>query len=208
MRQLPGKRAYSVSWHPFQLNPDMPAGGMDRHEYCTRKFGSWDRCLEMYSQISAVGSTVGIKFQFEIQPTVPNTLDSHRVIWLAGKEGVQDAVVEALFRAYFCKGIDLSNRTDLAQVAAEAGLEPRRIDQLFDSAEGAAEVQAEEREVKSLGLTAVPLFIINDLVAVSGAQAPEMLLKAVEQAQSSQRKRAKSARQPVKPEAGAEACEV
>jgi len=191
LHELPSAVDHSVSWHPFQLNPDMPKQGMNRKEYCMNKFGSWDRCLEMYAQIAAFGKTVGIDFQFQKQPTVPNTLDAHRVIWLAAREGAQDAVVERLFRAYFCEGVDLSIRSALVEVGAAAGLERKRLDQLLSSTEGVAEVLAEESEVKRLGITAVPLFIILDRVAVSGAQTPENLLKAWQQARASQQKRRK-----------------
>ena len=206
LRQLPARRVVDVSWHPFQLNPDMPREGMDRKVYCARKFGSWDRCQEMYAQIAAVGKTVGLRFNFQAQATVPNTFDTHRVIWLAGKEGVQDAVVEALFLVYFCNGVDLSSRSELVEVAADAGLERRRVQELLESSEGTAEVQAEEQEIKLLGVTSVPLFIMDDRVAVSGAQPPEMLLKALEQARAVRPKRQKALRESVN--RGSEDCRV
>ena len=208
LRALPPETAASVSWHPFQLNPGMPKHGVNRKEYCMRKFGSWDRCLEMYAQISAAGKAVGLEFRFEQQATVPNTLDAHRVIWLAAKVGVQDAVMEGLFRAYFCEGIDLAKRPALVQVSALAGLDPGRVERLLSSDEGTAEVLAEEREIKSLGVTSVPLFIILDEVAVSGAQPPEALLKAFSQAQAARRKRRKAAPQTVPSTTGPKGCHV
>ncbi len=207
LRELP-RRAASVSWHPFQLNPDMPREGMDRKDYCTRKFGSWDRCLEMYAQISAVGKTVGIEFRFDKQAVVPNTLDVHRVTWLAGRDGVQDAVVEALFRAYFCEGVNLASRRMLIEVVTAAGLEDREVERFLDSDQGIAEVKTEEYEVKSFGVSSVPLFIIQETVAVSGAQPPETLLKAFEQAQTLSRKPRRPARERVGPSRGPEQCEV
>lgn len=165
---------------------------MDRKEYCTRKFGSWARCEEMHDQISEVGKSVGLKFQFELQSNVPNTLDTHRVIWLAGQTGVQDEVVEALFQGYFCEGVDFTNRSAMIEVAVSAGLDRRRLDELFSSNEGLAEVQGEEQAVKLLGVSSVPLFIIEDRVAVSGAQPPEAILKAYEQAQQTPRKHKRS----------------
>jgi len=208
LRKLPAAVAYSVSWHPFQLNPDMPREGMDRKEYCTSKFGSWDRCQEMYAQIAEHGKTVGIDFHFEEQATVPNTLDVHRVIWLAGKEEAQDPVVEHLFRAYFCDGVDLSSRGNLVEVCAAAGLARRRLEQLLSSREGIAEVLAEEHEVKALGITSVPLFIILDRVAVSGAQTPEHLVKAWRQARASRQGRRKPDAEAVAPSRGPEGCQV
>lgn len=182
LQELPSGSDFSVSWHPFQLNPDMPPHGMDRKEYLTAKFGSWARVEQMFVQISEVGKTVGIEFHFEKRLTIPNSFDAHRVIWLAGQERVQDAVVEALFRAYFCEGISLSRRSELIEVSADAGLERTRVERLLRSDEGAEEVRSEEREIKALGVSSVPLFIFQDRVAVSGAQPPETLLRAFGQA--------------------------
>jgi predicted DsbA family dithiol-disulfide isomerase len=186
----------------------MPDQGMDRREYCIRKFGSWERCEEMFVQIAAVGQTVGLEFHFEKQTTIPNTFIAHRVIWLAGQEGIQDSVVEALFRAYFCDGVDLSIQSQLVEVCDAAGLDPARLERFLSSEEGAAEVQGEEQEVKSLGISAVPLFIIHDRVAVSGAQPPETLLQAFEQAQQFRRKGRSSAGESVKPRHDPQGCKV
>jgi predicted DsbA family dithiol-disulfide isomerase len=183
LRQLPDTTEVSVSWHPFQLNPSMPAEGTDKKEYCVRKFGSWARCEELFAQMTEVGKTLGIEFRFDKQPIIPNTFDAHRVIWFAGQEGLQDQIVEALFNAYFCEGVNLSRRPQLIQVCEEAGLERNRLERLLRSDEGAAEVLSQEREIKSLGTTSVPLFIIQDRVALSGAQPPETILQAFEQTQ-------------------------
>lgn len=101
-------RQVKVRWLPFQLNPTMPKEGISRREYRTRKFGSWERSLELDAQVAAAGKAEGIHFAFERIERTPNTLDAHRLIWLADQQGVQDAVVEALFRAYFTEGRDIS----------------------------------------------------------------------------------------------------
>src|ERR1043165_1336635 len=101
-------RQVKVHWLPFQLNPTMPKEGISRREYRTRKFGSWERSLELDAQVAAFGKAEGIDFAFDTMERTPNTLDAHRLIWLADKEGNQDAVVEALFRAYFTEGRDIS----------------------------------------------------------------------------------------------------
>lgn len=125
-----------VRWHPFQLNPAMPKEGVSRREYRIRKFGSWERSMELDANIIAVGKDEGIDFAFDRMERTPNTLDAHRLIWLADKEGVQDAVVEALFRAYFTGGRDISNRQALIDVVAEAGLERQRAEAMLNSDEG------------------------------------------------------------------------
>jgi predicted DsbA family dithiol-disulfide isomerase len=184
LKQLPVGTDASVSWHPFQLNPGMPAQGIDRREYLIKKFGDWKRCEAMDEQLKEVGRTLGIAFRPDLQMKIPNTFDSHRVIWLAGQHGAQDAVVESLFRAYFCEGVDLSSQSNLIDVASSAGLEPVQLKQFLSSDEGVAEAKGEESEIKSLGYSAVPLFIIMDRVAVPGAQLPETLVGAWRQAQN------------------------
>src|SRR3984893_4337279 len=112
-----------MRWLPFQLNPSMPKEGISRKEYRTAKLGSWERSQELDAKVVEVGETEGIHFAFDRIERTPNTLDAHRLIWLADKAGVQDAVVEALFLGYFTEGRDISNRETLLDVVAEAGLD-------------------------------------------------------------------------------------
>ena len=208
LRELPLGTDVAVSWHPFQLNPGMPPQGMDRNEYRLRKFGDPERCRGLDAQLTEVGKSVGIDFRFDLQSTIPNTFDSHRVIWLAGRLGVQDAVMEAFFRAYFCEGVNFSERARLVKVAVAAGLEAARIERLLGSEEGTAQVQAEEQEVKDFGVSAVPLFIIQDRIAVSGAQPPEVLLQAFDQAQRLLRKQRRPAEESAGPGCGTAGCQA
>ena len=113
----------TVSWHPFQLNPTMPKEGISRREYRIAKFGSWERSMELDANIVSVGNQEGIHFDFDRMERTPNTVDAHRLIWLSKKDGIQDAVVEALFQAYFTEGRDISNPKTLIDVVVEAGLD-------------------------------------------------------------------------------------
>src|SRR5471030_2551973 len=133
-----------VRWLPFQLNPNMPKEGITRKEYRTKKFGSWERSLELDAQIVAGGETEGIHFALNGSERTPNTLDAHRLIWLADKEGVQDAVVEALFVAYFTEGRDISNRQTLIDVVAEAGLDRNRAEAVLKNDEGLEAIKEAE----------------------------------------------------------------
>ena len=137
-----GNLAASVRWHPFQLNPDMPREGIERKSYRIRKFGSWERSQELDAQVAAAGRGEGIAFNFDRMARTPNTLDAHRVIWLAGERGVQDAVVEALFLAYFTDGRDLSDRATLVDVADGAGLYWAEVDELLAGDKGLDAVRA------------------------------------------------------------------
>ena len=88
---------FDVAWHPFQLNPDMPAEGWDRKEYRIQKFGSWEKSQAMDARITETAAGIGLEFHLDRLTRTPNTVNAHRAIWLAGQHGVQDAVLEALF---------------------------------------------------------------------------------------------------------------
>ena len=171
-----------VRWHPFQLNPTMPKAGMNRKEYRTAKFGSWERSLGLDAQVTAAGQGEDITFAFDKIVRTPNTFDAHRLIWLADQEGVQDAVVEAVFRAYFTEGRDISRAAVLFDVVAEAGLDRNRAEAVLNSDEGLAALRAAEEQARRAGVQGVPYFLINGTLALSGAREPSAFLDAFEQA--------------------------
>jgi predicted DsbA family dithiol-disulfide isomerase len=177
-----GQHDVRVRWHPFQLNPHMPKEGMDRKEYRTAKFGSWERSLGLDAQVTAAGRGEGIAFAFDKIVRTPNTLDAHRLIWLADQQGIQDAVVEAVFRAYFTDGRDISRATVLLAVVAEAGLDRNRAEAVLNSGEGLAAIQAAEEQARRAGVQGVPNFLVNGTLALSGAREPGNFLDAFEQA--------------------------
>ncbi|MHC5542699.1 DsbA family oxidoreductase [Singulisphaera rosea] len=179
-KALAGRLA-TVRWHPFQLNPDMPREGIDRRSYRIQKFGSWERSQGLDAQVAAAGRDEGIAFHFDKMARTPNTLDAHRLIWLAGERGMQDAVVGALFLAYFTDGRDLSDRATLADIAADAGLDPTEVDELLEGNKGLDVVRAAEEQGRRLGVSGVPFFVVNGQVALSGAQPPELFRQAFEQ---------------------------
>jgi predicted DsbA family dithiol-disulfide isomerase len=125
-----------VRWLPFQLNPTMPQEGISRRVYRTKKFGSWERSLELDARLVAVGEAEGIPFAFDRIERTPNTLNAHRLVGLADKEGIQDAAVEALFRAYFTEGRDISNRQTLLDVVAEGGLDRGKAETMLNGEDG------------------------------------------------------------------------
>lgn len=169
----------TVSWHPFQLNPAMPKEGISRREYRIAKFGSWERSMELDANIVAVGKQVGIHFDFDRMERTPNTSDAHRLIWLADKTGIQDAVVEALFLAYFTDGRDISNQQTLIDVVAEAGVDRNQAEAMLNSNEDLIAIKKQEWRFQVEG---VPFFIVNGQITLSGAQSSDAFLAAFEQA--------------------------
>jgi predicted DsbA family dithiol-disulfide isomerase len=177
-----GQHQIRVRWLPFQLNSTMPRDGISRRDYRMRKFGSRERSQELDARVVAVGEAEGIRFAFDRIERTPNTLDAHRLIGLAERQGVQDAVVEALFRAYFTEGRDISSRQTLLDVVAEAGLNRHEAEALLNSDDGLEEIKEAEAVARRHGVDGVPLFIVNGRIALAGAQRPDTLLEAFRQA--------------------------
>ncbi len=169
----------AVRWLPFQLNPDLPASGIARSEYITRKFGARGNT---YERVAKVGETVGIPFAFDKIKVQPNTVNAHRLLHYAEQQGKQDAVAEVLFEAYFIQGANLTDIDTLAAVGAKGGLDLAQTRAwLASDAERDVVVSADE-EARGAGIGGVPYFIFNRAVGVSGAQDPDTLLNAMLQA--------------------------
>ncbi|OAI46553.1 disulfide bond formation protein DsbA [Planctomycetaceae bacterium SCGC AG-212-F19] len=179
-----GQHDVRVRWHPFQLYPDMPKEGMNRKEYRTGKFGTWERSLALDAQVVTAGAEEGIAFNFDQMTHTPNTLDAHRLIWLADRLGVQDAVVEAVFRAYFTEGQDISKPQSLLDVTARAGLDRGRAEGVLTSDDGLVAMRAAEEQARSGGVQGVPFFVVNKIVALSGAVGSSAFLNAFDQAEA------------------------
>ncbi len=179
---LSDEQNVQVHWHPFQLNPALPQEGIPRREYRTRKFGSWQRSQELDARVRTVGEAEGIQFDFDRIEWTPNTRDAHRVIWLAGEHDCQDAVVEALFLAYFTEGRNISLRQELLSVVVAAGLDEAMTTAMLESEQGAEIFETAGRTAQQHGVTGVPFFIINQKVSLSGAQDPATFLDSFRQA--------------------------
>lgn len=175
-----------IRWLAFQLNPDIPAGGVERRGYLEQKFGGPDRARQIYARIKAAGDDVGIAFDFERIARQPNTVDAHRLTaWAQDIDAsAADVLVERLFRAYFIEGVDIGEPETLATLAGAAGFDAAQARAWLASDAGRASVRAEEQRARALGVTGVPFFVFNQRLAVSGAQPPEVLLDAIGQAEA------------------------
>jgi len=166
---------FEIRWHAFQLNPGMPPDGMERTAYLAAKFGAKD-AASVYDNIRRIGAGEGIDFRFDLIPRTPNTLQSHRLVRHAAASGCQDAVVEALFRAYFQEGRDVGSIEELAAIAADAGMDRAATLAWLATDEEREAVVAEDAGARRMGVQGVPLFIVAGRYAVSGAQEPEYFM--------------------------------
>lgn len=179
---LPLGTEVRVRWHAYQLNPEMPSEGIDRRTYRTTKFGSWERSQQLDAQVTAAAAEEGLPFDLAKAARTPNTFNGHRVVWLAGQAGCQDAVVEALFQAYFVDGRDVGEPATLIEIATAAGLDREQVTTLLAGDGGTTEVREEEEQARQIGVQGVPLFVFDGRFAVSGAHDPATFLKVFEQA--------------------------
>ena len=171
-----------VTWRPFQLNPTMPFDGMDRSAYLKAKFGSLEAFGQMKEQLLTAGADERISFAFEKIQRTPNTFAAHRLVWYAAQQGKQNDVVEALFRAYFLNGKDIGDVKALVHVSAEAGLDRIETETFLASEKGVVEVKAEEAVGRRLGIRGVPYFVFNGSISIFGAQPPDIIVSAIQQA--------------------------
>jgi len=172
-----GDHPFRIEWHPFQLNPDLPRGGADRRDYLAAKFGGKMAAARAYAQVMEAGVAAGLEINIDRIERQPNTLDAHRLIHWAGLEGRQNAVVAALFRAYFRDGQDIGDPAVLAALAGSAGMDSDVVARLLASEADRDDLAARDADARSKGVRAVPTFLIARQYVVSGAQPPDLWRK-------------------------------
>ena len=180
LTSLPPIPSIKVTWRPFELNPTMPVGGMDRTTYLEAKFGSMEAFRRLEEQVSAAGASVQIPFAFENIARTPNTFHAHRLIWFAERHDRQDAVVEALFQGYFVEGVDIGRTSELTELGVRAGLDRAATTSFLEGDEGTTEVKTEEAAGHRLGIRGVPYFVLDGAYGLSGAQPVERFTAAIE----------------------------
>ncbi len=185
LKERPDVRA-TIRWHPFQLDPTIPPGGLDRQSYMARKFGSLDRVEEIHARLEEAGRGAGLAFAFDKIKRAVNTLDAHRVLTWASREGVANAAKEALMQAYFTDGRDLGDRTVLGEIAGGVGLDRDTVVARLATDQDVDTVKAGVAQAVKMGVSGVPFFIFGQAFAVSGAQSAEILAAALARAHDHQ----------------------
>jgi len=171
----------AIHYHAFQLNPDLPPGGVDRQEYMHRKFGDAANVERIHDRVREAGKSAGIEFRFDRITRSPNTFDAHRLLVLADTQGRQSALKDALMRAYFLEGRDIGDRAVLSDIASQVGMSGD-IPTWLASDAAADEVRADLTTAARLEISGVPFFIFGGRYALAGAQPPEVFAQALEAA--------------------------
>jgi predicted DsbA family dithiol-disulfide isomerase len=169
-----------VHWHTFQLNPDLAPEGMARTDYVSQKFGN--EAGSIYERVSSVGKEVGIPFAFDKIVRQPNTVVAHSLIAVSEPGMVQDAMVEAFFKAYFLEGRDLTEAAVLIEVAESAGMERALAEAHLQNSDLHSQTIDSDKAAREMGITGVPFFIFNRQVGLSGAHEAETLLQGMVEA--------------------------
>ena len=181
---------FSVHWNPFQLNPDMPKEGRDRAAYRAWKFGSAERVQQADARVAQAAAGVGLPFRQDLMLRTPNTIDAHRLVWFGGQKGVQDAVMEAIFAAYFTQGCDIGDHAVLADCAAEAGLDPAEAARFLAGDVAEHEMLAADQAAREAGVNGVPSFFLDGYGLFSGAMPADAMADALRKGQAILRQRA------------------
>jgi|SRR5690554_5201874 len=167
-----------VHWLPYQLHAQLPAEGVDRHEYLKRRYPGQANSLEMFASVIKAAHKVGVEFNFDRIRVQPNTVNAHRLIRFASQRDAREAVVERLFRGFFNEGRNLSDLGVLADIAAESGLDRDESAAYLASEVDADWVRETDARAKYLGITTVPFIVLNGHKGVSGNMPAERIFEA------------------------------
>ena len=182
LKDLPFKDNVDARFHSYQLDPGAPERStMTQPEYLRSRGMDPERFKDAAVHLETMGAELGIHFDQE--SAIPsNTFTSHRLIQAAGEHGVQAAVVDALFSAYFEDGKDVGDPEQLKAVVVAAGLPAEVADQvLADPAAFRDEVAEDIDQAARLGISGVPFYVIDNRYGVSGAQPEEVFSQALTQ---------------------------
>ena len=166
-----------LNWQPFQLNPGMPPGGMDRRDYLSAKFGGSGRAAQIYAMVAETAERDGLTLELDAIRRTPNTLDAHRLVRFATRHGRDPAhVAEAIFQAYFQQGRDIGDRNTLADIGEEIGLDRDSVADHLASRTDINHVRSADAAARRMGIQAVPCFVFDRRYALSGAQEPDSFI--------------------------------
>lgn len=176
-----GEQPFDVRWRVFMLNPEMPAGGMDRRAYLEAKFGGREAAVAAYAPVVEHAREAGVPLDLEAMARTPSTVDAHRLIGWAEVERLGAPVVDALFAAYFTEGRDIGAHEVLCDIADSAGMDASVVARLLASDADVDEVRARDAAARKMGVNSVPTFVVAGHHAVPGAQPPDLWAKVIQE---------------------------
>lgn len=184
-RDLGEEVRLDIAWRPFELNPDLPAEGIERRAYRIAKFGSWEYSQRLDAHVVKAGEVSGVVFNYDRITRTPNTRRAHRLVWWATQDGRNAGrLPELLFEGYFVEARDIALPSVLADIAAEAGLDRKTVTAFLATDEGTAEIMAAEMDEANHGVRGVPDFAVAG-IGFSGAQPVDTMVAVLRRAAQS-----------------------
>jgi predicted DsbA family dithiol-disulfide isomerase len=170
-----------VHFRPFFLNPWVPREGIGRDEYLTAKFGSVEAYKGIAGRVVAAAGEEGLVYRPDLVKRQPNTIDCHRLIHWAEAKGKAAEMKQRLMELYFRDGGDLTDTEVLVKAAADCGLDADEVRRRLATDEDVELVSGQAQEAADKGISGVPTYVFAQKYAVSGAQDPAMLARAIRQ---------------------------
>lgn len=174
-----GDHPFVIEFHPFELNPGLPVGGVDLESYFTERMGSAEAVAKAQQAVAERAREAGLEIVRKPGAVLPNTFDAHRLIHWAGQDGKQMAMVDALFKANFVDGLNIGDHEVLADLAASIGMERAPILRLLQSDADCENIEDRLDHSRRMGVRSVPTFIVGNRHAVQGAQPAELWAKVI-----------------------------
>ena len=180
LTQLGDEVEVDLHWHPFELNPQMPAEGQELREHLAQKYGtSVAQSQAARARLTQIAESLGVEFRFYEGMRMHNTFRAHQLLHWAGEQGKQTELELALFETNFSRGENVDDPEVLAAAAGRAGLDEDGARAVLQDGPYADTVREEQRFWLSKGIHAVPSFILDGRYLIPGAQDPEVFVAAL-----------------------------
>ena len=171
-----------LEWKPYQLYPNLPAGGAARGEFLRARYGESADGSRTPERIRIEAEEVGIAFDYGSIGRVPNTLLAHRLLAMAGETGFQHELAETLFQAYFCDGLDIGVVDTLVDCAATIGMNSETVKEVLDSDAGVDATLSDIAGAFDAGVVGVPCYRLGGAFLLPGAQTPDVMIQFIDRA--------------------------
>lgn len=171
----------NVVWRSFELAPDLRPNpeATIYEELGKRKGWSLEQSKQIHRQMEQRAKESDLTFDFT--QTVPaNSFNAHRLLYLAGRHGVQNEVKESLFKGYFTDGQNIDDENYLIETGRKAGINEEEVRNALQSDAIEKEVFEDIEIARKMGINGVPFFVLNRKYALSGAQSVDLFIEALE----------------------------
>ena len=178
LAELPGRFDVDLHWHPFELNPGMPASGQDLREHLAQKYGTTPaQSAAARERLTTLAESLGFRFDYFDGMRMVNTFRAHQLLHWAAEEGRQTELKLALFEAFFTRREDVNDEQVLVTVAARAGLSSADAMTVLRDARYAMPVREAQQQWLDREMHAVPNFVFNQQFSVPGAQEADTFVR-------------------------------